>query len=245
MTNEDQTPVAGAAAPLPAAQPKTPEQPNLGHATQKLMVVVASLASLGLIVCLIGHYGSVAVDLTRTKDFSTALNNAVQVLAILVGGVVAYFKFGIARTFQQSLIATVSGKLVLIDGKTYLIADIQAKNVGATKIAFDLPNSLLKIAKYAGAPPKDTFEVHTQEFTQVRALHEDDHIIEPNEATSQTLLIAVPGLIELGLRLDVEIKSRSERNWWVRSGFTWRASGIVEPIANASSDDSDPNTWHI
>jgi hypothetical protein len=64
-------------------------------------VPIGGMAVGALLVCLVGHYGSITVDWTRTKDFTEAFANLTQSCALIAGGVWAYFKFAKGRTFRQ------------------------------------------------------------------------------------------------------------------------------------------------
>src|SRR5215213_5150613 len=90
-----------------------------------------------LVLCLVGRYSSVTVDWTRTKDFTEALTNVTQSVALLAGGVWAYFKFVKGRTFRDRLTPTVSGRLVSINGAIFLVVTTEIKNVGLSKITID------------------------------------------------------------------------------------------------------------
>ena len=83
-------------------------------------VPIGGMAVGALLFCLLAHYGSITIDWTRTKDFTDAFANVTQSLALIAGGVWAYFKFAKGRTFQDRLIPTVNAKIVMIDGTVFL-----------------------------------------------------------------------------------------------------------------------------
>lgn len=186
---------------------------------RKHSIPILGISLIALLGCLVAHYSSRAIDLTRTKDAADALKNFVEVVAILVGGGWALFRYSKGRTFQESLIAAVSGKLRTINDRSYLIVDIQIKNVGQSLIEFAPAASSLKLFEYSGSPPKEIITVADNKLTQFDALDENDRYIEPNEIIDGTRFIAIPGVVELGFRLELEIISARK--------FTWRASSIV------------------
>jgi len=55
-------------------------------------VPIAGTVFGALVLCLVVHYSSTTVDWTRTKDFADAFANLTQSLALLAGGVWAYFE---------------------------------------------------------------------------------------------------------------------------------------------------------
>ena len=73
---------------------------------------------------------------------------------------------------------------------------------------------------YSTSPPREIVAVTDNELTQFEALHENDVYIEPNEIIDGTRFIAIPGSLELGLRLELEIISSR--------GSTWRTASVVE-----------------
>jgi flagellar biogenesis protein FliO len=194
---------------------------------RKYSKLIASISLIALLICLVGHYSSVQIDWTRTKDFADALKNLVEVVAIIVGGGWALFRFSKGRTFKESLIPVVSGKLIVIDKKAYLIVNTQVKNVGQSRIDFAPKASSLKLFEYSSSPSTEIITVTDKKLTQFDALHENDRYIEPNEIIDGTRFIVIPGPLDLGFRLELEIISSL--------GFTWRASSIVEKSLGGGS----------
>jgi hypothetical protein len=67
-----------------------------------------------LLFCLVAHYSSTTVDWTSTKNFTDAFANVTQSVALIGGGVWAYFKFAKGRTFQDRLIPDTFGEQRLL-----------------------------------------------------------------------------------------------------------------------------------
>src|SRR6185295_3071604 len=108
--------------------------PNLIIWLRENCVSIVGAVSGALLLCLVAHYSPITIDWTRTKDFTDAFANLTQSLALIAGGVWAYFKFAKGRTFQDRLIPTVTGKVLSIDGSVFLIVTVQIKNVGLSKL---------------------------------------------------------------------------------------------------------------
>lgn len=183
-------------------------------------IPIAGIILIALVLCLVGHYSSVTLDWARTKEFTDALRNLVQALAFIGGGIWAYFKFVKGRTFQESLTPVVTGKFASIDGVIYLIAITQIKNVGLSKIVFNHYGSALILYEYLPSTEKEIHTVADKRLTSFEVFHEKDRYIEPNEIMEAQRFISVPGPLQLAYRLEVEILSKS--------GFTWRATTIVD-----------------
>ncbi|MEP6706678.1 MAG: hypothetical protein ABJC05_04125 [Pyrinomonadaceae bacterium] len=155
---------------------------------RKHSIPIVGVSLIALLGCLVAHYSSRAIDLTRTKDAADALKNFVEVVAILVGGGWALFRYSKGRTFQESLVAAVSGKLMTISDRSYLVVNIQIKNVGQSLIEFAPAASSLKLFEYNGSPPKEIITVTDNKLTQFDALDDNDRYIEPNEIIEGTRL---------------------------------------------------------
>jgi len=125
-----------------SADPPEPDPDFIRWLKEHCVPIVGALIGT-VVLCLITRYSSITVDWTRTKDFTEAVANVSQSLALIGGGVWAYFKFAKGRTFEDRLIPNVSGTFVLIEGSTFLVVTMQFKNVGLSRIAFDREASSL------------------------------------------------------------------------------------------------------
>lgn len=122
--------------------------PDLVKWLRENCVSIVGMAFGALLFCLVIHYGSITVDWTRTKDFTEAFANLTQSLALIGGGVWAYFKFAKGRTFRDRLTPTVTAKFVLIEGSVFLAVTTRIKNVGLAKIAFNPEASTVIVSEY-------------------------------------------------------------------------------------------------
>ena len=183
-------------------------------------IPITGVLALILFICLVQHYSTRTINWTTMKDFTDAFRNVTQGLAFIAGGIWAYFKFSKGRTFRESLIASVSGRLVFIDGGAYLIATTEVKNVGLSKIEFENSKCALVVFEYTPGTASDIHEVTDNRLTSFDVFDEKDRPIEPNEAIKQQSLIAIPGSVRLAYRLKLHICSLS--------GYTWTGTTIVD-----------------
>ena len=212
--------------------PKPNESPTNDRSTERLEVPsflqwlrkyslpIIALLLIFLGLCLTAHYSSIKVDWSVTRDFTGSMQSVVQVFAFLIGGVWAYYKFVKGRSFQDSLSPIVTARFSSIEGAVYLLSSVQIKNVGSTKIDFNHEGSALIVYEYA---PSSESEIHTvaeQRLTAFDVFKPNERYIEPSEIIELNRLIAIPGPIKLGYRLEVEILSKS--------GFTWTATTVVD-----------------
>ena len=185
-------------------------------------VPIGGMAVGALMFCLLAHYGSITIDWTRTKDFTEAVANVSQSLALIGGGVWAYFKFAKGRTFEDRLIPNVSGTFVLIEGSTFLVVTMQFKNVGLSRIAFDREASSLFVFEYVASGAERIVDVESDWLASFRVFADKDKYIEPNETVERQRLIALPRIPNIAYHLEVEVGTDS--------GYTWRATAIVDKL---------------
>jgi len=202
--------------------------PNFIKWLKESCVPILGLVSGALVLCLVAHYGSTTVDWTKTKDFTEAFANVTQSLALIAGGVWAYFKFAKGRTFRDRLSPTVSGKLISIDGAVFLVVTIQLKNVGLSRIAFDQTASALYVFENAVSEVDEILRVKNNRLTLFRVFDDKDRYIEPNEVSERQTLLALPHVSNVGYQLELEVFSDS--------GYTWRATTIVDKSAFAHNE---------
>lgn len=97
----------------------TEPEPNFIKWLRENCVPIVGAVFGAFALCLVAHYGSATVDWARTKDFAQAFANLTQSLALIAGGVWAYFKFAKGRTFEDRLTTVVNGRLVSIGGLSF------------------------------------------------------------------------------------------------------------------------------
>lgn len=181
---------------------------------------LTAIIGIALALCLLRHFSSITIDWSRTKDFTEALSNVVQVLALIAGGSWAYFKFAKGRTFQESLTPTIAARFALIGEQMFLVVSVQIKNVGLAKVDFNHSGSALILFEYTVPVVEEIHTVADRRLTSFDVFSEKDRYIEPNEIIESQRMISVPGGFEIGYRLELEVISIS--------GYTWRATTIAE-----------------
>lgn len=202
-----------------SADPAEPDPDFINWLKEHCVPVVGTLfGALGL--CLVVHYSSATVDWTRTKDFTEAFGNVTQSLALIAGGVWAYFKFAKGRTFRDRLSPNVSGKCISIDGAVFLLVTIQIKNVGLSRIAFDQEASSLAVFECITSEVEKVRVVVNNRLTTFQVFGGNDKFLEPGEIVERQSLIALPRVSTIGYQLEFDVLSES--------GYVWRATTIVD-----------------
>ena len=172
-----------------------------------------------LSLSLVSHFRT-GTGWSKARDITDTLAKATQILAIIVAGGWGYFKFIKGRTYQESLILIVSGRLLTIDSQTYLTVNISVKNVGQSLVEFARDASSLTIFGYTNPPPSAIMPVKDDELAQFVALYELS--IEPNEIIENMHFMSMPIEARLGFRLELRIISNH------RKKYSWKTSFIVE-----------------
>jgi hypothetical protein len=181
---------------------------------------ITGLFSLTLLICLVAHYSSAKIDWVATHAFIGSMRDVVQVLAFCAGGWWAYFKFTRGRTFQERLTPGVTGRFVSLDGVIYLVATIQIKNVGSSKIDFNHEVSALVLYEYIASSDAEIHAVADKRLTSFTVFKKGARYIEPNENIEVQQFIAIPGPLKFAYRLEIEVFSNS--------GFTSTATSVVD-----------------
>jgi len=104
----------------------------------------------------------------------------------------------------------VSGKLIVVNSKTFLVANVRVENVGQSEVQFAPYASSLKLFEYPdSSSTTELVSVKDKQLTQFVAL--DDKSIEPNEIIHKTRFISIPAKTVLGFRLELVIISNHRK----------------------------------
>jgi len=202
-----------------SADPTEPDPDFIKWLKENCIPIVGAVSG-ALVLCLVAHYSSTTVDWTRTKDFAEALAHVTQSLALIAGGVWAYFKFAKGRTFRDRLTPSVSGRFVSTNGSVFLIVTTQLQNVGLSRIAFDQEVSSLMVFEYVPAESEEIWSIKNSPLAAFKVFGEEDRYIEPNEIIERQTLIVLPRVSSIGYQLELKVFSDS--------GYIWRVTTIVD-----------------
>lgn len=226
MSQEDATALEESKPPPPRPDPKAVEW------FKDNSIPIGGILFIALAACLLLHQLATATDHTRLKDSAEILNNYVQAVAIIVGGMWAVFTFTKGRRFQESLILLVSGKTIVLEGNTYIVVNTRIQNIGQSKIKFLRGASTLEVYEYIKTSISEVITMPDNRLMQVDPLDVDDKYVEPNEIIYGTRFIAIPHAPDLGFRLDFKVISARQR-------YTWRTSCMVEKSTSSGNIDSE------
>ena len=211
----------------------TEPEPNFIKWLKENCVAIVGIVFGALVFCLLAHYGSATVDWARTKDCAQTVASVTQSLALVAGGVWAYFKFAKGRTFEDRLTTTVSGRLVSNDGTVFLIVAIRLQNVGLSRIAFAQDLSSLEVSDFVPSQTEGLLSVRYNRLASFPVFGEDDKYIEPNEMVERQTLIMLPHVSKIGYQLELQVSANS--------GCVWRTKSVVGKSAFEHNEVGKPN----
>ena len=154
------------------------------------------------------------------------LDKLVKILAILAGGVAAYYKFVKGRVHVSRLELKVSGSILSKDNVNYLLTTACIKNIGLAKVDIDHEDSGLRIISCKPMANVTTAQLPDwQDNASVFNVFEDDPWIEPGETVEEKYLIAIPAYNQAPFRLQLRIVS--ENGWWQANGIAqWQSDTV-------------------
>ena len=161
---------------------------------------------------------------TRASTFSelsSGIADLITVLAIIVGGVWAYFRFVKDRTYRPRVELSVrAGYLVPFDGQPrHLLCMVWLRNIGGTKLALGQTNSGILLSRPAenglagGFASEDWLEESEVSFTifpfhawlESHELIEDCVLIRPTTTASEVIRVEAQVLLHRKSLRDIAV----------------------------------------
>ena len=151
------------------------------------------------------------------------VDRLVKILAILAGGVAAYYKFFKGRVHVSRLELKVSGSVVCKDNVSYLFTTACVKNIGLCKVDIN-EDSGLRITSCKAPVALSAAQLVKWKEPATFTIFEDDPWIEPGETVEEKYLIAIPSCERehVAYRLQLIIVSKSSY-WQVNGIAQWQA----------------------
>jgi hypothetical protein len=244
---ESATPNNLEAAPTPA---RNPSQSDAGSFTRlfgasfrelvPLFVVILNLflwAALSLAISSLVNPGGGAVgssQMTQTaadgtmalddwdKVFSI-LSNLATIVALVLGGIWTYYTFIKGRTLTPHLEPKVYGRVLKKEEEKYLLATIQIKNIGATRVDIERSGTVLVVYLYRANIKNPAREDDLWErFYKAPPILTNHYWIEPNETIEEPALIPLPAIDSAIYKIRLRVNSTKT---------TWTADTIIEGVA--------------
>jgi hypothetical protein len=173
-------------------------------------------------------------------DYDNLLENLQRVftiLAIIVGGLWAYFRFFKGRTYKPRLEPTISGTVTCKNSMSYLVTTVRIKNVGLSDQKIHQAGTSMKIYIFSSSmiPAADGSNPGAElpEWDHVATLPILKHHrwVEPGETVEEQELVLVSGCDHSAFRLVLTLVAGG--NYWeVPRIVTWAAKGEAHPVSD-------------
>ena len=161
---------------------------------------------LGVAAGAAGQHGRAVANsgLSNINTIVDTISKAVTAVAVIIGGVWAYFKFVRGRTYRPRLEVDLAGQWWPVNGKRLLYARVIVRNVGASKVELLQRGTGLKVSIPANdqpPPPAPT----VWDSKKVFVILKDHEWIESGEKIFDDLLLDLgvsdtcPALLEVRL----------------------------------------------
>jgi hypothetical protein len=131
----------------------------------------------------------IATNADNIKTWVDIAGTVVTSAAIVVGGLWAYFKFARNRTYRPRLEVTMRGRWQS-SGIPLLKADVTVKNIGASVVCLRQFGSGLRVSRAEDPVPGES--AVGWRSLGVFGLLKEHKWIEPGEAVSESMLLALP-----------------------------------------------------
>jgi len=164
------------------------------------------MASTSVVLAVLLTQGSTSAksSLDTANTVVSVIGTSITGLAVIIGGIWAYFKFVKGRTFRPRLEVDMSGQWRKVDGKQLLQARIMVKNIGASNVTLLQKGTGLRVSLLAAHQPAPPAPVEW-EGQRVFEILKEHAWIEPGETVSDDLLLdlgsAAPVLALMEARL--------------------------------------------
>jgi hypothetical protein len=129
-----------------------------------------------------------ALKLSDVKDVVSLLGTATTMLAVIVGGLWAYFKFVRGRTYRPRLSVRMLAQWRLVDGRHLLHARVIVKNIGASVVTLRRRGTGLRVSVLSPRQP-DAPAAASWEVVRVFEILSEHQWIEAGETVSDDQLI--------------------------------------------------------
>lgn len=137
-----------------------------------------------------GEHISTLPSLNDLETIVNIIGNAVTALAIIVGGVWAYFRFVKGRTYRMRAEVQLSGGWSTIDSANVLHARVSIKNIGASKVALTQRGTGLRVSAVGASQAQPPISIEWQSLA-VFSIFKEHEWVEPDETISDELLLDI------------------------------------------------------
>lgn len=149
-----------------------------------------------------------AVTLKNLSDLASVIESIVTVLALLVGGSWAYFKFVKERVYRPRFDIALETKRVMLDHQPALWCRLSVKNIGASEIRLLQQGTGLRLSE--SERPTDDYRPIVWTVRTVLTVFAEHAWIESGETIRHESLVSLPEADARALRLDARLVCERE-----------------------------------
>lgn len=140
------------------------------------------------------------------------VQSALTSMAIVAGGIWAYFKFIRSRLFHAKIEIQLDAEFAFGVSEDVVVASVQVKNVGFTKASFELDICSLEVCLSEFRPQLDfTDAARWRQVATIPILYHH-HWLEPGETAREQEAITLHDRVDLAARL-VAVVSNGQSLW--------------------------------
>ena len=208
-------------------------------------VLFPPLARLGLVEKPAGPTG-----IEYANKVASLIDTALKIVALVVGGLFAYWKFFMGRTFHPRLEPTVTASARTEDGQVFLKVSCKVKNVGLSSVDLDKDLSIIEVFLQDLAVTTYPAEVAWRKESDLWANVFTSHgWIEGGETIEDAHLFVFPYVQNRTCRVELQVfraqRSLSERlrEWRRRrkGPNAWAHHAVLDELTPTKSPN-DPET---
>lgn len=148
------------------------------------------------------------MGLDEWKTLTDILGTVVTAIAVIVGGLWAYFKLIKGRTFRPHVEVGVSTEWLGTEGELGVKISVALKNIGAAKVGLLHQGTGIRVRRISGDQEKAPAEASWEDLGGVYEVFVHHEWIEPGETVVDDLLIRVPDPVPV-----IEVQTRVVLAW--------------------------------
>lgn len=161
------------------------------------------------------------------KDAFASLQSITTILALVIGGIWAYFKVFRGRIYSKRLEPNINASVLSGTHYQCMVAKICVKNVGLTRVDVDVESSVIEVQSYASSDYLPEFHnAMWDELGTTNALKYHKWI-EPGETICEEILIALPNINLIALRIRLRLLPSVPNIFKRRKRTEWNAVTVV------------------
>jgi hypothetical protein len=139
------------------------------------------------------------------KDVAAGLQSIATAIALMAGGIWAYYKFFRSRTFHPRLEGAIEANVVKRSQYPMLQVEINLKNGGLTSLFIVQHGSGLRILRCSDNDSGDLYDDVPWEHLSTRSVFESHEWIEPSESISEKILLQLGPEAAVAYKLDLRL----------------------------------------